>query len=214
MESDPIGPEGRQKWIGIRMADSPRNPGKAGERSSVRTVGSAGRRRLLQAGISTAPVVMTVLSRPVLAQAGNCQSPSGFVSGNASNPGMNMCTGRTPSYWVTQGQYQNGWPAGSPDLTHPDHVKVKKVFGGNDYTKLLDVLNRGAADATAQIAAAYLNIRAGGLIPPTVLTLAQVQHMWTENAATLGGGYTPSAGAHWSAAELVDYLQRLNNRGY
>jgi len=192
------------------MTDSPKVPHSAGMKPDVLEVGSAGRRRLLQAGISTAPVIMTVLSRPVLAQAGNCQSPSGFVSGNASNPGMNMCSGFTPAYWVTQGQTPNGWPAGTPSLTHPDHVKVKKVFGGTDQTtKLLDVLN--GTNAPAQIAAAYLNIRAGGLIPPTVLALAQVQHMWTEFAAT--GGYTPSAGAHWDAAELVDYLQRLNNRG-
>jgi len=211
MESDPIGPEGRQKWIGIRMADSPRNPGNAGERSSVRAVGSAGRRRLLQAGISAAPVVMTVLSRPVLAQAGNCQSPSGFVSGNASNPGMNMCYGKAPTYWVTQ----TPWPAGLPDLNPPSgHVKVYYVFGGTDHhTTLRAVLGGGNADPKALIAAAYLNIRnSPPLIPPAVLGLPQVQHMWTEFAATYG--YTPSTGAHWSPAELVDYLQRIEPNLY
>ena len=186
------------------MADSPRNPGNAGERSSVRAVGSAGRRRLLQAGISAAPVVMTVLSRPVLAQPGNCQSPSGFVSGNASNPGMNMCYGKAPTYWVTQ----TPWPAGSPTL-NPATTRVEDVFvGSTDITLLKTVLGGGNANPKALIVAAYLNIRnSPPLIPPTVLGLLQVQHMWTEFAATYG--YTPSTGAHWSPAELVDYLQRI-----
>ena len=185
------------------MIDSPRNPGKAGEPPNTRAVPSPGRRRLLQAGISAAPVIMTVASRPVLA-AGNCQSPSGFVSGNASNQGTTVCTGRTPAYWAGQ----STWPTGDPNLD-PNVTKVQDVFrGSSDVSLLKAVLGGGSADVKAQIVAAYLNIRYSSLlIPPTVLTLTQVQHMWTEFAANQG--YTPSTGAHWNAGELLDYLQRI-----
>jgi hypothetical protein len=147
---------------------------------------------------------MTVVSRPVLAgTGGNCQSPSGFTSGNASNLGSAVCTGRTPASWVTQ----TPWPTGTPTL-NPSTTTVKDVFGGLDTTLLKTVLGGGNADAKALIAAAYLNVR-DFRIPTTVLTLQQVQHMWTEFILTKG--YSPSTGtAHWTAAELIDYLQRIN----
>ena len=185
------------------MTDSPRNPGNADERSKVGAVRSTGRRRLLQAGISAVPVVMTVASRPVLAQTGNCQSPSGFVSGNASHPGAVTCSGRTPTYWMNH----TSWPSGSPTLDYAT-TKVKAVFGGSDNHTLLSVLGGGNSDPKALIVAAYLNVRSSPpLIPATILTLVQVQHIWTEFLAT--GGYSPRTGVHWSAAELVDYLQRV-----
>ena len=91
------------------MADSPGNPGNAGKPPNDGAVRNVGRRRLLRAGISTAPVVMTVLSRPVLAANGICQSPSGFTSGNVSNMGMGPgCTGKSISYWRDNPSL---WPA-------------------------------------------------------------------------------------------------------
>ena len=79
------------------MTDSPKDPGMAGEPPKSRVLSSAGRRRLLQAGISAAPVIMTVASRPVLATT-NCRTPSGFVSGNVSNSTGVTCLGLNASH--------------------------------------------------------------------------------------------------------------------
>src|SRR5688572_23119196 len=73
----------------------------------------AGRRRLLQGGLSAAPLLMTVVSRPALGGGSNgsrCYSPSGFVSMPTSEHGQpQFCTGRTPGFWK-QSQKFNEWP--------------------------------------------------------------------------------------------------------
>src|ERR1700674_5960571 len=57
------------------------------------------RRRFLQGGLAAAPVLMTLVSRPVLAL--QCTTPSGFISGNASTPGGQVaCTGHGPDWWL------------------------------------------------------------------------------------------------------------------
>ena len=208
MESGLIGPLGPQKWIGIRMTDSPRNPGNPSEPSDVGAVPNVGRRRLLQAGVSTAPVLMTVLSRPVLAQPGNCQSPSGFVSGNASNPGMETCSGRTPLYW--SGLTASQWPG-----TYTPTTLFTSVFApalnGNATLTFLQVLNTtgGPGNFIARLCvAAVLNVAAGPtFIPPTVLTKATIVHIWHEYATTLH--YSPVPLASWSDTEIIDYLTRI-----
>ena len=70
----------------------------------------AGRRRLLQGALAGAPVLMTLVSRPVLAQ--QCTTPSGFVSANASTAGRGVnCTGHVSAYWANPMNFSQ-WPAG------------------------------------------------------------------------------------------------------
>src|SRR5260370_12262697 len=68
------------------------------------------RRRLLQGALATAPVLMTLVSRPVLAQRTPlCTTPSGFVSANASTAGRGVaCLGHGPAFWTNLGA--SGWP--------------------------------------------------------------------------------------------------------
>ncbi|TFH07790.1 MAG: hypothetical protein E4H07_08635, partial [Nitrosomonadales bacterium] len=57
------------------------------------------RRRFTKSGLAASGVILTLASRPVLANLG-CKSPSGFVSGNVSAQGTPLaCTGETPDYW-------------------------------------------------------------------------------------------------------------------
>jgi hypothetical protein len=91
---------------------------------------------------------------------------------------------------------------------HPHTTTVNTVFGGGDNTTLLKTVLTGGDAGKAEIVAAYLSILAGR-IPPTILQLPEVQHMWTEYGATKG--YSPRSGAYWNAEELVDYLKRLNS---
>ncbi len=70
---------------------------------------------------------------------------------------------------------------------------------------LLDVLglNGGPTDEVARyVVAALLNVQAA-LVP--VLTATIVKDMWSEYLAK--GSFSPSSGATWTQAELVEYLR-------
>src|SRR2546430_3514411 len=78
------------------------------------------RRRFLHGGLATGPVLMTLVSRPVLG-AVQCVTPSAFVSANASVAGGGVgCGGHTPDYWA-------GAPSSAPPFT--PHPPFNNVFG-------------------------------------------------------------------------------------
>lgn len=190
------------------------DPTKTNRRSDPPQAPSAdpipGRRRLLQGGLAAGPVLMTLVSRPVLAQqAGLCTTPSGFVSANASTAGRGVtCTGHTPAFWrdnSTPGQ--NPWPASfQPNRTFDsifDHDSTH--YPAN--TSLLDILKiqnaAGPFDDLAQyIVAALLNAATPGLTP--VLSVSAVKDIWNEYFAT--GSFSPSSGASWGHDEIISYL--------
>jgi len=175
----------------------------------------AGRRRLLQGGLGVAPVLMTLVSRPVLAvaPAGQCTTPSGFVSANASTAGRGViCTGHTPAFWANSQNF-SAWPAGynaqppgqvsrfnaffNPNI-NPGNPTFVAVLQGNAGT------GNAAKDQVAQyVVAALLNVGPPVLTP--VLSAAAVKDIWSEFATN--GSFSPSAGASWSAAEIIAYLQ-------
>lgn len=57
------------------------------------------RRRFTKAGLAASGVILTLASRPVLANA-VCKSPSGFESGNVSSHIQEMCFGNYPDYYA------------------------------------------------------------------------------------------------------------------
>jgi len=167
----------------------------------------AARRRLLQGGLAAAPVLMTLVSRPVL---GQVVTPSAFVSGNASRVAASATSsGRTPEYWK-QDQNFYAWP-------HPYYPTSLGGPGGHSATlfdkvftphysgkTLLDVLSDGSGppnDVAGHVVAALLNI-AAGLTP--VITVQTVKDIWTEYITT--GYYEPTAGTHWDHGQIVTYL--------
>jgi hypothetical protein len=178
----------------------------------------AGRRRVLQSGLAAAPVLMTLVSRPVLGQ-GNCTSPSSFFSANASNAGSEAtCSGHTPEYWANPANFSQ-WPTGfkaqNPQGTRfgpPQGVFNNSPYNGNPF--LLDALTGNVApsnamtDAVAKyVSAAVLN-SAKGLTP--VLSVQQIKDIWAEYGITgygAGGYYSPTAGAKWFWNEIVAYLK-------
>jgi hypothetical protein len=176
----------------------------------------SGRRRLLQGALAGAPVLMTLVSRPVLAQ--QCTTPSGFVSANASTAGRVVnCTGHTPAFWANPMNFSQ-WPPGF-NPTNPQVTRFgppQGVFGNSPYNgnpTLVDALNAAATphDATTDnvaryVSAAVLNA-AKGLTP--VLSVQAVKDIWSEYGATgygAGGSYSPSSGVHWNPNEIVEYL--------
>ena len=75
------------------------------------------RRRLLSGGLAAGPVLMTLVSRPVLGTV-QCVTPSAFVSGNASAAlGAPVCVGLGPDQWVDN---PNWPPPYTPDTPFCD----------------------------------------------------------------------------------------------
>jgi len=80
-----------------------------------------GRRKFLVKGAAaSAPIILTVTSRP--AMGGNFCTPSGFLSGNLSNPDDDddeySCNGKSPGFW------RRHFPRKYKD------VRFSRIFGG------------------------------------------------------------------------------------
>jgi hypothetical protein len=163
----------------------------------------ASRRRLLQGALAGAPVLMTLVSRPVLAA--TCTTPSGFVSANASHPGAASCSGNGPTTWYTNRNVNNFWPSPyKPNDNFKKYFTPDLTLPGNNNPKLEDVVNPAQTTnpVARYIVAALLN--AGPPSLTSVLTANDVKAMWTEFATT---GFSPSSGVHWTADEIVEYLK-------
>jgi hypothetical protein len=156
------------------------------------------RRRFLQGGLAAAPVLMTLVSRPVLAQ--QCITPSGYVSLNASTVGRgSACTGHQPAYWLDNTTI---WKSTAYNTT----TAFDSIFAPHYPGKtLLDVLQLSPTapydDVARYIVAALLNVQAH-LTP--VLTVPVVKDMWAEYLTN--GTFAPQSGAIWSHDQLIEYL--------
>jgi hypothetical protein len=166
----------------------------------------ASRRRLLQGGLAAAPVLMTLISRPVLAQGtGLCTTPSGFVSANASTAGRGVvCTGHFPEYWIRLAGPPSQWPPGFPPSRPFDSVFAHDSlhYPGKTLLEVLQ-LQGGAPDDVARLIVAALLNAAAELTP--VLSISAVKDIWSEYLST--GFFSPSSGAQWNHDEIIDYLR-------
>lgn len=182
----------------------------------------ANRRRFLRTSLGAAPILMTLVSRPVLGGGGGnlggggqCFTPSGFVSMPTSQHGQGYtCSGRTPGYWKNcdVGTGGHSWPSPYYPTTISGNwghqaTKFTDVFSPSPYpgsTTLLQVLEMGGGppnDVARHIVAALLNV-ASGWTP--VLTISRVQDIWNEYATK--GYYEPTAGVKWYHDDIVNYL--------
>jgi len=206
-EQEDQGPEGRP-------------PAEAGKRGAGgEPAGRWNRRRFGQAVLATAPVIMTLHSRPLRAGA-NC-TISGWVSGNTSlHHELETCGGRTPGYW--QGPQSKvdhqGW-----ELSHEKPVNDPSVgFYGLSVTvngvtaTMQQAVERqtpldGVGNLEQQIirfaAAALLNARY--LRPPYPLTEQQVADLLYLG---LAGGGTTERGDFLTAEQVKDFLENTMDR--
>src|SRR5687767_13424629 len=157
------------------------------------------RRRLLQGGLGVSPVLLTLVSRPVLGN-NQCFTPSGFVSMPTSRQGGQTCLGRTPGYWK-QEQHFNQWPNVAPGLYYPvakngnQPTKCSPVFSHTPYpanTTFLQVLEMGEGppnNVARHIVAAVLNVEKGWA---PVMTVVMLKQIWTQFRTA--GYYEPTAG--------------------
>ena len=195
----------------IGMSDPTLTPSGSDQPSPAGVDASASRRRLLRGGLAAAPVLMTLLSRPVL---GVVQTPSAFASGNASIPANSalISSGRSPAYWKQEQSFASWVPPLYP-------ITVQSVGGGGHQATLfdsvftphyrgktlLDVLQSQGGppdDVARHIVAAHLNVMVGWT---PVLTVKTVKGIWGEYMTQ--GYFEPNAGIHWNHTQIVSYLQ-------
>jgi hypothetical protein len=170
------------------------------------------RRRMLKIGASAAPVLLTVLSRPVLGA--ECMTGSAVGSTITSlTHQVSTCSGLTVSTWSaanttwpdpykkTTKNGINGWDA---TLYHC----LTTGLGGTTFSgkTMLDVI-RLSDDGSVRtlgryIAAALLNSRSNRT---PVLSETTVRNMW--NAYIAKGYYEPTAGIQWQAPQIVAYIK-------
>jgi hypothetical protein len=179
------------------------------------------RRRLLRGGLSAAPVLMTVASRPVLGQT-TCLAASasvGSVPSSGQRTAAATCSGLSPQQWKAQA---TRWPrpyvgavpqsgdaralvSQTPTAFHcPTTGLAGYVFSDRSMLAVIEV-NEGGQGVTAlgrYVVAALLNARAGRT---PVLSETTVRAMW--NDVINRGYFEPTAGVRWGPTEIVQYIK-------
>ncbi|HLX30550.1 MAG TPA: hypothetical protein VKV24_18890 [Casimicrobiaceae bacterium] len=171
------------------------------------------RRKLLRAGLSAAPVVMTVASKPVLGST-ICAAASAMGSaGSATARTASVCNGLTPSQWKT---YAAEWPlpycatnasrTGSTATRYhcPTTGFSGHIFGDHTMLEVIDIGQGGIGTMSlgGWMVAALLNACCGRT---PVLNETGVRTMW--NDVVNNGYYEPTAGVKWQAPEIIAYLK-------
>jgi hypothetical protein len=169
------------------------------------------RRRLLRIGAGTAPVVLTLLSRPVLGA--QCLTTSAIGSTITSlTHQASVCSGLTVSSWIASTSWPdpykkttkngiNGWDA---TFYHCLTTGLNgTTFTGKTMLNVMNLTDDGSVRSLGRyIAAALLNARSGRT---PVLSETTVRGMW--NAYLAAGYYEPTAGVHWGPSQMVAYIQ-------
>ena len=189
------------------------------------------RRRFTKSGLAASGVILTLASRPVLADT-VCKSPSGFLSGNTSSHIEQLCFGNYPSYYANNPdawrgtQYVPGTinkkeaqstDAGSTTSNENSNTDkdINKWVGGTQYQQAFPGSSRFPGKSMMQVlwmgdvmgeqfVAALLNA-ALGLTPP--LTETKVIDICVEYETR--GFFEPTAGVHWHEQEILFYLNSL-----
>lgn len=175
------------------------------------------RRRLVQGGLSSGALLVTLSSRPVLAA--DCFSPSETVSGNlsATTGEIPQCSGQSATAWLDAAGTSStsslaitssglSWPVSTSTPFH-------EIFASGPYAdfknrSLLEVMklneNNDPQKMGFHFVGAYLNILAG-YVDPRALDVSGLLGIWNEWVSL--GSYTPYAGApQWDAGMILQYL--------
>ena len=184
------------------------------------------RRRFLGAGVSAAPLLLTLVSQPALGV--NCFTPSRSLSKNTSlsQKGLyGVCTrAESPGNYSAQLTAKSNGKGSSynwPDIAPPSKLfhSVFPVMGavegrskftnrdGSSKTLGEAIVINAPGQVHFHLIAAYLNKMGGNdaSIPDQVMTVAGLQKIWGEFALT--GYYSPIQGEFWNAEQIVLYLK-------
>lgn len=175
---------------------------------------SSGRRRLFRGG-AAAPVLLTLVSRPVLAV--TCFSPSETLSGTLSHKADNppVCNGRSPGVWreLAEGNAQAKleWPIdpGTKWDTYFVGIPAYYDYSKGRYRTLLEIMQLAGNGDPYKLGfhfiGALLNILTGR-VDNRAMTVEGLQRMWSKYVEF--GEYVPFPGATgWGSQAIKDYLK-------
>jgi hypothetical protein len=170
------------------------------------------RRRMLKIGASTAPVMLTLLSRPVLGIDCMTASTMGSTLHASHSPQILSCAGSSLASWMaattwpdpykkTTKHGANGWDA---TLYHCLTTGLGgTTFSGKTMLDVMQLSDDGSVRTLGRyITAALLNSRSNRT---PVLSETTVRNMW--NAYLAPGYYEPTAGVRWGAPQIVAYIK-------
>lgn len=180
------------------------------------------RRRLLRGGLAAGPVLMTIMSRPVLGQTNTDQCGSATVKAsfqNNPNTSLNpVCRNDPPppaprpARYSATGSHALDWPSpyvkqgkGATLFESPTTGLTTVMFPN---ATMLDVLQGNAGGGAYRtlakdVATALLNA-AQGRTP--YLSATTIRAMWNSVAGS-PGYYEVSPGIRWNARQVANYLQ-------
>ncbi|MCB1852581.1 MAG: hypothetical protein KDI83_17685 [Gammaproteobacteria bacterium] len=144
---------------------------------------SVSRRHFTRAGLLATPVLMSVVSRPVLGTTVHCLSNA--LSGNLSNPDRGLCSmGEAPSVWKSRVDCDN--QATTPAFNSIPIFSGPQFLGENrSFEEILCSDIDGNGDPTSDVAVfavAYLNASTSG--PGDYpLTVPQLGHLVNDTGA-------------------------------
>ena len=188
-----------KKAVNMDRDEGSENSGAAA--NAVVTSRVESRRRLIRAGLVSAPVLMTLVSRPV--HAVDCKSASATVSANASGKAM-TCAGDGPATWLAAAT----WPVTKATALLSTYLPSAPVPTGlPPNPTLLQVLQSTSGLATDVLArnvvAALLNVLSGKN-PSQVVTQSMLNTI-----IGAGGNFNPSPGVPWNTAQTNAWLLTL-----
>ncbi len=181
----------------------PKTPG-----GSLAAAGSTSRRRLLRAGLATAPAILTIVSQPARAAATTCRSPSAFssVAANAATSAQPVqgCSGFGPRKWRDDSTV---WPVDRTNALFYNEFSGSGSLGGHLTPTLAQVVRLTPANDRETLArlvvAAYLNLKSGKT-PEAVINETALQAMWTQGST---GSYRPTlTGSYWTIVEFNNWF--------
>lgn len=208
-----------------------REPSDLNNAEGVAPAGTnASRRALLRAGASSAPVLLTLASRPVAA-ADSCIVASSFVSVatfRSRNPATTslQCSTRTAEDWSRLAQLPESGTTVAKGDVRPQVLSqtVSQLLGPTTSSyngmPLWQVLQNGSSGIVAagelgvvqHLIAMALNVM-GGFAASGNVSVAYLQSVWSNYKSNLGYYRLPASGIDWDSTKVIAWLRLLMNPG-
>jgi hypothetical protein len=208
--------------------DSPDGGLRAGpEPTPTEAAGRVSRRRLLRAGASATPVLMTLVSGPVSATTSGCMVASSFVSVatfKSRNPTSTVnCSTYNCEHWQDRSggsSHHQGSHCGNNPLD--DKVCSNSWMGSpsgcssyHNYSNLMlcDVMGQtivtsGQTGVLQHLVAMTLNCTQGGMPAPNGISQTYLKNVWSSYCATRTFA-VPGAGVVWNEGQIITWLRSM-----
>lgn len=192
---------------------------------------SAGRRALLRAGASSAPVLLTLASRPVAA-ADSCIVASSFVSVatfRSRNPATTSltCSSRTAEDWSKLSTLPDSTTARTAGDARPAVLSqtvgqllgnTTSIYNNLPLWKVLmndsaGIVQTGELGVVQHLIAMTLNVMGGFAAAPGNVSVAYLQTVWSNYKSNLGYYRLKASGIDWDSAKVIAWLRLLMNPG-